>query len=339
MRRRAVTALVLAVLVLVAVFGLVADAVDRTKFRQCKDSGFCRRNRDRAKSPTAKIVRALGRVNKTTARGTATVDRLLAVGTAELTVDVRAYEGGVLRVTVAEANERTDGLAKRFRPDALVLRDGLAEEGLTVRPGDGGRQVVSHTLRRNAAAVVLAAPGEPFAFELRVPDQKEPLVRASTLLFEDHMKKPTLQPVAQLTEENKEKPVATEVTQHDEAAATTDHPEMAVQEEAAAAAATPPEPAPELTVDGGFDEYFGGASDTKPNGEFLLQKGGLSFSFTSIPPKHAWRRSLLLLLCGCLFPWCPVIFLLHNFWSLFAHQPGLLDTPFSRSLVKPSNRS
>lgn len=291
-----------------------AGAVERNKFKTCKDSGFCRRNRDRVagEMTTATIAEAFRRTADGAARANvaeAPPKSDAEPSTRTLAAEVRAYDGGVLRVSVFEA-ARTDSLAPRFRADAAAIEPSLRAAPLSLRVDEAtGRTLAGN----DGATVALPAPGAPFSFDFFVGDEADAAaaIRAGALLFENHAPKPPPPPPpppppAEETDAEKEQPTAEPTT--------TEEPPMA--EEAAAAAAAEEEaatheeeeeegvpmeeedydtaameeddvhsyamaehgtavdepPPPSETpaapgeIDGGWDEYFGGATDSKPNG-------------------------------------------------------------------------
>lgn len=302
--RVAIGVLLAVAVVLCGLFGS-AGAVDRSRFKKCEQSGFCRRNRDRftAANPAPRHLGAFtvgafavqrgkgqGAVPYATAAVRETVPAAFAAAPAgawparTLEAAVRAYEGGVFRVTVNETH-RADGLAARYSPEDVVVDGGLRAVPLTVsREPRTGRQVFR---AEGGATLVLPAEGEPFAFELRVRDgdgdnngkgkgkktaEEYTAILAKNMIFENHVRKPE-PPVAEgpMPQGAKEEHPAPIMTDAD--AATDAGAEAAAAAAAAAAASSASKEAEststttkQLEIDGAWDEAFGGRTDSKPNG-------------------------------------------------------------------------
>ena len=300
-QRVAVGRVLLAVVVVCGLFGL-AGAVDRSRFKKCEQSGFCRRNRDRF-TPADPAPRHLGAfavgelavrdgAAATVLRETVPAAFVAAPDSAwparTLEAVVRAYEGGVFRVTVNETR-RADGLAPRYSPEDVVVDRGLRAVPVAVRrDAQTGRQLV--TVAGGAASgaagthatLVLPAPGDAFAFELRVgggaAGAEHTAVAARNMVFENHVRKPVAPPppVAEGP-----MPQGAAADAHPAPTMATDADAAATDAGAAAAAAqadkaekekkatttTTTTTGPRLVeIDGAWDETFGGRTDSKPNG-------------------------------------------------------------------------
>jgi len=267
-------------------------AVDRNRFKRCDQSGYCRRNRNRftSENPTPKHLSSF----KTTAFTPRSDNRMTMSATLEetvpvvftengnadawpkrkLEVSVRAYEGGIFRVTVDEVS-REDDLARRYSPEDLVVEKNLKQVPLKLsKESRTGRQVfvADQSGAAEAPQLILSAVGQPFSYEMRAMDAKTKkfytTVSAKNLLFENHMKKP----------EKPQVPVEGPM------------PEDAKDKV--------PEPAPVegtvVDIDGAWEEDFGGKKDSKPNGPGAV---GIDITFEGASavygvPEHASSMAL-----------------------------------------------
>jgi len=235
-------------------------AVDRSRFKTCDQDGFCRRNRNRftAENPAPKHLGAF-----TTTEFTSSSDHLSMTAALEETVPaiftekgvaypsrkmgvtVRAYEGGIFRVTVDEIS-REDGLSPRYSPEDVVVEKSLKQLPVKMsKDKKTGRQVFVAEGDKSERKLVLPAKGEAFNFELLTRDPKTQdyytTISAKNLLFENHMKKPEPAPdnVAEgpMPENAKE-----------------DLPKPTKS------------PAADIDIDGAWEESFDKKKDSKPNG-------------------------------------------------------------------------
>ena len=282
-RRVAAVGVLLAAAVLCGLFGAAA-AVDRSRFKKCEQSGFCRRNRDRF-TPADPAPRHLGAfaVDAFAPRaddgvpGVAcvlreTVPAAFAAAPAgawpprTLEAVVRAYEGGIFRVTVNETR-RADGLAARYSPEDVVVERGLRALPLAVRRDarTGAQLVTVADADKNSvrATLVLPAPGAAFGFELRVGGggaAEHTAVAAQNMVFENHVRKPE-PPKAPVAEGPMPQGAATDAHPEPTAATPTDNKgdDKEKKEKEGEAPRV-------LEIDGAWDEAFGGRTDSKPNG-------------------------------------------------------------------------
>ena len=291
-----------AALIALGVAALLAStvtAVDRNKFKKCEQSGFCRRNRNRftAENPVPAHLSsfALGvfapqQGERMVAPVAETLPSLFAGKEQlwpkrKLEATVRAYEGGIFRVTVTESG-REDGLAPRYSPEDEVVEKSLKQVPLTLTTEPGtGRQVFSAaSAGEQRATLVLPAAGEGFGFELRVPavdgtnaQAAATVISAKNMLFENHMKKPVRPEPPKVVAEG---PLPKDSKD--------DHLEVVDKDEEAKAEQQ------SVDIDGAWDESFGGKTDGKPNGPGAV---GLDVQFPGSTalygvPEHASQMAL-----------------------------------------------
>ena len=116
----------------VCVYLSVTSAVDKSKFRTCKDTGFCRRYRKHVPHSHYHIDRA------SIVKGTDSIQATLKGGPAEavpLPLTVSFYDTGVARVRI------TDPAKERWQPPEVVLTDDLKSTKYSVVKEDGNSLV------------------------------------------------------------------------------------------------------------------------------------------------------------------------------------------------------
>jgi len=262
-------------------------AVDRNRFKRCDQDGFCRRNRNRftPENPTPKHLGAFT-VKDFKARSdrmsmAADLDESIPALFKEkglekiyperkMEVVVRAYEGGIFRVTVDETS-RGDDLSRRYSPEDVVVEKNLKQIPVKMtKERRTGRQIFETD--SSERKLILPAAGQPFNFELLTPDPKTKdyytVVSGKNLLFENHMKKPEAPkivaegPMPEGAKEKLPEPVSG--------------------------------PSVDIDIDGAWEESFGGKKDSKPNGPGAV---GIDISFEGAStvygvPEHASSLAL-----------------------------------------------
>ena len=98
---RSSRSVLLVAVVVVAVMVMVSEAVDRSKFKTCSQSGFCRRNREFAKQ-TGKSAYAVVAGTERSTPDSYTFDLTNKVDKRTFTVTLRNYGDGTVRVQVRE---------------------------------------------------------------------------------------------------------------------------------------------------------------------------------------------------------------------------------------------
>jgi len=281
----------ISVIVIACVFmSCCTIAVDRSRFKTCDQDGFCRRNRNRFTSdnPAPKHLSSFtikefkarsGDRNTMVAELKETLppmfsekDMQQAWPSRDMEVAVRAYEGGIFRVTVNEAS-RKDGLSPRYSPEDLVIEKSLKQLPIKMtKEKKTGRQVFVADGDKSERKLVLPAVGEAFNFELLSHDVNGKdyytAFTAKNLLFENHMKKPEAPKVPA------EGPMPED--------AKDEHPEVTKTPEA------------NIDIDGAWEESFGGKKDSKPNGPGAV---GIDVAFMGANavygvPEHASAMAL-----------------------------------------------
>jgi len=268
-------------IVIFMLFASCTVAVDRNLFRRCDQDGFCRRNRNRftQENPNPKHLSSFTTTKfesrskdkmTMTAQLTETIPPLFEEKKAQdlwpsrvMKVSVRAYEGGVFRVTVDEAS-RSDNLSPRYSPEDVIVEKDLKQIPLTLSNDPStGDQIFTVEGNLSDYKIVIPAAGKPFGFEMKL--KKEIVVSATNLLFENHMKKP-------------EPPKA----------------EGPMPEDANEELPTKTDGDKRIDIDGAWEESFGGKTDSKPNGPGAV---GLDVFFQGASavygvPEHASSMAL-----------------------------------------------
>ena len=154
------------VCVLVAGWSSSAWAVDRSKFRTCKDTSFCRRHRNSDISSTYSVVPSSLRVTDSTVVGEL---RSSEVGAPPFTLDVRFYRTGAARVRVTEKTDQ----APRWETPDVVLEDALVPAGISHKttppegiPAAAGEAVYVSYPASTGSTVTVVISYNPFKVEM-----------------------------------------------------------------------------------------------------------------------------------------------------------------------------
>ena len=249
------------VILVFAALALIAVAVDESKWKKCRQSGFCARNRDRNEETTPQYALKSGFVvakNKLEAEAeiVQTVTPYPETGlfkhTVPVVAKVRSYPEGIFRVTVNE-KKAPKGFAERFNPDVYVLDEDVANQTV-VMEGD------KLTFVNGGSVLKFNGPKNGFGFQFFVSkDDSEAAIEATKLLFEEHKAKP-------------EEPKKKEDKKKDEKDEDGDKKEEEKEEEKKKEEEEEEKKEKKLVdlIKDGWDESFGGTMDKKPNGLCLL---------------------------------------------------------------------
>eukprot|EP00613_Pedinella_sp_CCMP2098_P070138 CAMPEP_0171921638 /NCGR_PEP_ID=MMETSP0993-20121228/20470_1 /TAXON_ID=483369 /ORGANISM="non described non described, Strain CCMP2098" /LENGTH=937 /DNA_ID=CAMNT_0012559095 /DNA_START=98 /DNA_END=2911 /DNA_ORIENTATION=+ len=257
------------------------EAVDRSKFRTCKDTGFCRRHRATAPPPKFKVLK-----NSITSLGLEGLTGILQgelLDSPPLKLSVKFYESGVARLQIREANPATP----RWEASDIVLEDQLNpvsheifkdENAARVKYADGHELVInfdpfSATLFANGTATVTANGQNQFYFEYHRSRQGTPALAAPTGGDEDKHKGKKI------------------VGYWEDGLAIYEDGSREEKDEAELA---PPADHLDAEGDGFWEESFGGHQDSKPYGPSSV---GMDISFPGSShiyglPEHASSMTL-----------------------------------------------
>jgi alpha 1,3-glucosidase len=274
-----------AVCLLLALTGFVG-AVDRTKFRRCSDTGFCRNHREKADRDS---VYSLHGPSLAFADTHLDADVTHSKGDANLHLRIEFYENGAARIRLTEAAARwqpTEVLLEAGMVPTKAERLGAADARLpsALKVAGKGIEIFSY-----GTGSVLAVHENPLKFDLYYEDVLQFTANSEAFLhFEQKIatgaSDAALDAAAASAEDRHG---GKEVLSYGEdgLAIYTDgtHEEKAAEEDAKAVIDT-----------ASFTESFGGHKDKRPNGPMSV---GIDFVFPSAShvfgiPEHATRFSL-----------------------------------------------
>eukprot|EP00750_Incisomonas_marina_P008842 INCI15713.3.p1 GENE.INCI15713.3~~INCI15713.3.p1 ORF type:complete len:805 (-),score=132.64 INCI15713.3:1066-3480(-) len=112
------------VLTFVALVAGIADAVDRNKFHTCRDTGFCRRNRNKPASERVTYYADATEVDQQAG----TIDAAVFGGPVHLHARILFYQSGVARLQVREQNPLHD----RWEVPDVVLEEQLSPANISL---------------------------------------------------------------------------------------------------------------------------------------------------------------------------------------------------------------
>jgi mannosyl-oligosaccharide alpha-1,3-glucosidase len=280
------TFLTLACGLLLAVASLVG-AVDRSKFRRCSDTGFCRQHRDKAE---ANSIYSLDKSSIVFTSNHIDASVIHSKGDNALHLHIEFYESGTARIRITENFER-------WQPTEVLQRAGMVPTKAERLSASDPRRPKALKSPSEAVEVfaystgsMLAVHGDPLKFELYYDDVLQFTANSESYLhFEQKIATSASNVASELADMSEEdRHGGKEVLSYGEdgLAIYTD----GTREEKHSLDDT------KATSDAAsFKESFGGHSDSRPNGPMSV---GIDFVFPSAAnvygiPEHATNLALL----------------------------------------------
>lgn len=267
---------------------LVCDfvvAVDRSKFRRCSDTGFCRKHREKADAGSAYSLEKSSIVFADT-----TLDATIAHsnGDDSLKLHIEFYESGAARVRVTEK-------ADRWQPTEVLLRQGMAlTKAVRLDPMDSRRPAALKSSAASAEVFVfgtrstLVVHAEPLKFDLYYDDVLQFSANSESLLHFEQKIGSSLSAAAVSAERGEQdRHGGKEVLSYGEDG-------LAIYTDGSREEKQSSEDNKAVVDSASFKESFGGHADSRPNGPMSV---GIDFVFPHAThvygiPEHATRLAL-----------------------------------------------
>jgi mannosyl-oligosaccharide alpha-1,3-glucosidase len=270
----------------VCVYLSVTSAVDKSKFRTCKDTGFCRRYRKHVPHSHYHIDRA------SIVKGTDSIQATLKGGPAEavpLPLTVSFYDTGVARVRI------TDPAKERWQPPEVVLTDDLKSTKYSVVKEDGNSLVASYTTDGVEKSVHLHL--SPFKVEFQVGGETMLVANGDNMFHFEHTRSRGGDQGGAASSEGSDAGSSEEKKSDKKIVDYNEHGHAIYEDGTTSAeegADSPADPVEHESSDGAWEESFGGHTDSKPFGP---QSVGVDLVFPNAQhvygiPEHATDMSL-----------------------------------------------
>ena len=153
-----------------------AEAVDRSKFRTCADTGFCRRHRGAAAVHTYRVEGGSLRVSRDVIEGR--ISGSTGAHSGELKLQITICESDAIRIKISEEKPRwqpldllmPDGVKPSATKSFTLLDNGDARAPEEIRKGDGAGKPMSFVLESSegsdGSTIVLVVYTDPLKFEM-----------------------------------------------------------------------------------------------------------------------------------------------------------------------------
>ena len=264
----------------------IVTAVDKSKFRTCDQTGFCRRHRKHQpkshyRVDASSIIKENGRVKATLVGGPAEA--------VPLPIEITFLTTGVARVRI------TDPSKERWQPPEVLLSKDIMLTQYTVAKEDASSAIFSYSTDGVVKSVVLQF--SPFKIDFQVKGQTMLSINSENMFHFEHTRNKGDVAAADNTEAEK-----TEESKPQSEKKIVDYNEHghAIYEDGTTSAdeADPAQNAPDAVEhesnDGAWEESFGGHQDTKPFGP---QSVGVDMFFPNAKhvygiPEHATKMAL-----------------------------------------------
>ncbi len=278
----------IAILFLLCVVSLqVTNAVDKSKFRTCDQTGFCRRHRKHQpkshyRVDYGSIVKEAGRVKATLLGGPAEA--------VPLPFEISFLSTGVARVRI------TDPSKDRWQPPEVLMTKDIALIPYTVEREDTNSAVYAYSTNGVKKSVILNL--NPFKIDFQVDGQTMLSINGDNMFHFEHTRAKNEAaaadaPASQTSEEAEKPQTEKKIVDYNEHGHAI-YEDGTTSADEADASKTTTDAVEHESNDGAWEESFGGHQDTKPFGP---QSVGIDIFFPNAKhvygiPEHATKMAL-----------------------------------------------